>query len=214
MLRQLMTNRSAQGLLITLVAFAMVGSAFAWQTVIPTFEHSNRYGGEANSGQRTGSVEYSGSERRVRAGADNIAFTQAEINWNMSHGYPAEVFHISPKNQDGGVCTLIRTVSGWNWTNLPGNSLTSKGCGIGNGYNGNELRFYYTASGTSTAVTYYIQSLYKDTGYNGTQGSKTIGQIGVDSYSTDALGVRQNNDFHGKVCINPDTTYAPTNGVC
>lgn len=214
MQKRLVSNRPLQGLLVVLVALATVGSAFAWQTFTPGFEHSSRFGGEANSGNRTGSVEYSGPERRVRAGAQDIAYTQAAINWNKNNGYPAFVFHISPKNQDGGVCTAIRTVSGWNYTNLPGASVTSKGCGIGNGYNGNEIRFYYDANSASSVTTYYTQSLYKDTAYNGTQQSKTVGQIGFDSYSTNLAGVRQFNDFHGKVCINPDTTYQSTNGVC
>jgi hypothetical protein len=214
MIRRIRKLQFAMLVMLVGVSFFMVEQALAWQTVINGFEHSNRYGGEANSGVRTGSVEYNGSERDIRAGADHIAFTQSEIDWNKQHGYPAEVFHISPKNQDGGVCTAIRTVSGWNWSNLPGSSITSKGCGIGNGYNGNEIRFYYDANGASTSVNYYIQSLYKDTAYNGTQGSKTTGQIGLDSYSTDVFGQRKYNDFHGKVCINPDTTYAPTNGVC
>ncbi|MDQ2997026.1 MAG: hypothetical protein M3R61_08235 [Chloroflexota bacterium] len=215
MLGRLIANRSIQGLLVALVTLATVGNALAWQTVISGFAHPTRYGGEAESGNRTGSVEYSGSERRVRAGADNIAYTQAQINWNKSSGYsPAEVFHISPKNTGGGTCTAIRTVSGWNWTNLPSNTLTSKGCGIGNGYNGNELRFYYNPNGASTAVTYYIQSLYKDTGYNGTQGSKTTGEINLDSYAANWAGVRQYNDNHGKICINPDATYAPGASGC
>jgi hypothetical protein len=219
MLQWFRGSRLTQGLVVALVALAAVGNAMAWQTIIATFEHSNRYGGEANSGQRTGSVEYTGSERRIRAGADNIAFTQAQINWNkntlsQTGGYPAEVFHISPKNQAGGVCNNIRIPGsgGWNWTNLPAPSITTKGCSVGQW--GNEVRFYYNPNNASTGATYYIQSLYKDTGYNGTAGSKSTGQIGLDSYTTNVFGIRTNNDFHGKVCINADTTYAPTNGVC
>lgn len=214
MLRRLMSNRLIQGLAVALVISVTVGSAFAWQTVTYGFEHSNRYGGEANSGNRAGAVEYSGSERRVRAGAEYISFTQSEINWNINNGYPAIVFHISPANQEGGICTNIRTVLDWNWTNLPGAKLTSKGCGPGTGYNGNEMRFYYTASAVSASSSYYTQSLYRDTGYNGTQASKTTGQIGFDSYTTDVFGIRQNSDFHGKVCIWFDSTYASTNGLC
>jgi hypothetical protein len=215
MFRWITSNRSAQVVLVVLVALATVGNAFAWQTVLSGFAHPTRYGGEAESGNRTGSVEYSGSERRVRAGADNIAYTQAQINWNKNSGYsPAEVFHISPKNTSGGTCTAIRTVSGWNWTNLPGNSIVSKGCGIGNGYNGNEMRFYYNPNGASTLVTYYIQSLYKDTGYNGQQASKATGEINLDSYAVNSLGQHAYGDNHGKICINPDTTYAPGPSGC
>lgn len=215
MQKRLVSNRPLQSLLVVLVALATIGSAFAWQTNSPGFAHPSRYGGEAESGNRTGSVEYSGSERRVRAGAEYIAYTQAQINWNKQSGYsPAEVFHVSPKNTSGGTCTAIRTVSGWNWTNLPSASITSKGCGIGNGYNGNEVRFYYNANGASTSVTYYIQSLYKDTGYNGQQSSKATGEINLDSYAVGSFGNHVFGDNHGKVCIDPDTTYAAGANGC
>jgi hypothetical protein len=60
----------------------------------------------------------------------------------------------------------------------------------------------------------YIQSLYKDTGYNGQQSSKATGEINLDSYAVNAVGIRQRNDNHGKICINPDTTYAPGINGC
>lgn len=214
MQRRIVSNRRFQALVVALIAMAAVGSVFAWQTVIPGFEHLSRYGGEAEWGQRTGSVEYSGSERRVRAGADNISFTQAQINWNRNSGtVPALVFHVSPKNEPGGNCNDIRIpgVSGWNWTNLPGPTISTKGCGTGAD---NEVRFHTDDSRLSSTSRYYIQSLYKDTGYNGSAGSKEPGQIGLDSYATNWYGGHDYADFHGKVCINADTTYGPTAGAC
>jgi hypothetical protein len=118
------------------------------------------------------------------------------------------------ENAEGGTCNNIRILgaSGWNWTNLPGANITTKGCSAGQ--LGNEVRFHTDDNQLSAATTYYIQSLYKDTGYNGTAGSKSTGQIGLDSYATNWYGGHDFSDFHGKVCINPDTTYAPTNGSC
>lgn len=214
MARRFVSNRPFRLGFAVLLALAMIGNALAWQTVIPGFEHLTRYGGEAEWGHRTGSVEYSGSERRVRAGADNVSFTQAQINWNKnSSTVPALVFHISPKNEPGGNCNDIRIpgASGWNWSNLPGVTIATKGCGFGAD---NEVRFHIDDSALSAASMYYIQSLYRDTGYNGTAASKEPGQIGLDSYATNWYGGHDAADFHGKVCINPDTTYAPTAGAC
>ena len=214
MSQRFMSNRSTRLVLGMLLALMTVGSVLAWQTVIPGFEHLSRSGGEAEAGQRTGSVEYSGSERRVRAGADNVSFTQAQIDWNRnSSTVPALVFHVSPKNEPGGNCNDIRIpgASGWNWSNLPGVTIATKGCGL---QADNEVRFHIDDSALSAISTYYIQSLYRDTGYNGTAGSKETGQIGLDSYATNWYGGHDYADFHGKVCINPDTTYAPTAGAC
>jgi hypothetical protein len=201
---------------LSLLAISASETVFAWQTIIRSFDHNNRYGGEAESGTRAGSVEYTGSERRVRVGASEIAYRQSQIdwmrNWQATYGNltNAFVFHVNPKNGQGNTCTNIRTVNGWNWTNLPNASLTSKGCGIVNGYNGNEMRFYFNANAVSASLTYYSQSLYKDTGYNGTHASKAEGEMNYDSYATNRFGIGQHKDNHGKICINPDTTYTPT----
>lgn len=215
MFRRLVSHRPLLSIITALFALVIVGNALAWQTVTLGFEHHTPYGGEAQSGQRTGSVEYSGSDRRIRAGADHIAFTQAQINWNKnSSTVPALVFHVSPKNADGGVCNNIRIpgASGWNWTNLPASNISTKGCGFGQ--LGNEVRFHADDTQLSATSTYYIQSLYKDQNYNGTAGSKATGQIGLDSYATNAIGGHDYSDFHGKVCINPDATYAAASGSC
>ena len=212
--RRFVSNRSIQFIFVVLLVLTTVSSAFAWQTVIPGFHHLSRYGGEAESGNRAGSVEYSGTERFVRAGASHIFFTQAQIDWNRnSSTVPALVFHVSPKNEPGGNCNNIRIpgASGWNWSNLPGLNITTKGCGLGAD---NEVRFHIDDGALLANTTYYIQSLYRDTGYNGTAVSKATGQIGLDSYATNWYGGHDFSDFHGKVCIDPDTTYAPANGVC
>lgn len=204
----------------SIATFGLAQTAYAWQTTIWSFAHTNQYGGSANSGTRTGSVEYSGMERRVRVGAQNIAYTPAQqawmVNWQTQNGLTtnAFVFHVNPKNTSGDVCTNIRTVSGWNWTSLPNASVTSKGCGIGSGYNGNEIRFYFNPNNLNTSLTYYAQSLYKDTGYNSTNSSKALGEMNYDSYATNVFGVRVHNDYHGKICINLDITYPPSASGC
>ena len=197
---------------LAVAAFGLTQTAYAWQTAIWSFGQAAPYGGEANSGTRTGAVEYSGSERRVRVGAQDIAYSQSHIDWMKNNIYQnAFVFHVNPKNGTGGTCTSIRNVNGWNWTNLPSASIDLKGCSSAPG---NEVRFYFDKNGLSASATYYAQSLYKDTAYNGSPASKTVGEMNYDSY-TALAGVGVNKDNHGKICIDPDTTYAPgTSGSC
>lgn len=208
MLRRSMSNQSAQFVVIALLAALAFSSAKAWQSVQP-FGHLQRYGGEADKGNATGQVEYAGNERRVRAGGQDVVWQQAQVNWmRNASGIPAMVFHVTPKDQNGDVCGKIRVVDGWSWGNLPGQSVTTKGCGW---EADNEVRFYFDENTTNAGQAYWFQSLFKDTGYNGPGTPKEQGQVGIDSYWTN-LGVRQNNDFHGKTCVEPDATRTPAGG--
>ena len=195
---------------IALIAVSSVNVALAWQNSMP-FGHTNRYGGEADSGTMTGQVEYAGTERRIRAGGQNVKWTAAGIAWmKAASGIPAMVFHATPKDQNGDVCGKVRTVGGWSWGNLPGQAPETKGCGWGDD---NEVRFYFDENSTVGGVSYWFQSLFRDTGYSGAGTPKEPGQIVVDTYWT-MSGIRQNNDFHGKICFENNSTRNPAAGAC
>jgi hypothetical protein len=198
----------------SLIVLTTAGTAEAWQTIIPGFDHLSPYGGEAEWGKKTGGVEYVGRERYVRAGADEVFYTNAQVAWNKAQSsVPALVFHVAEKNKPGNKCTNLRIpgVANWNWSNLPGVRISTTGCGLDPD---NEVRFHAEKTKLVGGVKYFIQSLYRDTGYNAGAGPKEVGQIGLDSYATNWLGGHDFSDFHGKVCIDPDWTYAPARGVC
>lgn len=211
MIRRAVSTRPAQLAVVVLLSAIALSPAFAWQMFV-NFGHTNRYGGEADIGSINGQVEYPNAATRwVRAYSSNVKWTQAQINWMKSaSGIPAMVYHITPKNQNGDVCGKLRTLNNWNWSNLPGVSPSTKGCGV---ESDNEVRFYFDENTTVAGQAYWFESVFTDTGFSGAGTPKEPGQVGIDTYWTN-LGVRQNNDFHGKICVNADQALSAVAGVC
>lgn len=90
----------------------------------------------------------------------------------------------------------------WSWSNLPGVSFSTKGCGLGAD---NEWRA--NVGGTiSTGTNYYFQHLFDDTVDGGT------GEITVNTYWVNAMG--GSGPYHGKFCINSSSVYAASPAGC
>lgn len=201
-------------LIVLIVALTVVSTALAW-TVYPAFGHGSRYGGEADSGNLGGQLEFPGSDRYARASGEHVKWTAAQVTWITAnrgiHGsfnyQPAMVFHAFQNTGSG--CGNFRSEgigSGWNWSNLPGFYTWGKStCFSGKN---NEIRFI--ATGTIVAGTeYYYQSMFRDQTYPGTS---STGMITADSYWDQwGLGTHfgQYNDFHTKYCISTTTVFVP-----
>jgi hypothetical protein len=206
-------------LILFLVAFVVligtvVQPTFAWQVGLP-YGHSNRFGGEADSGWHRGQIEFAGSERRVRAGDDYVRWTQSQINWwranGNSHNRPAMVFHAFVL--DSNTCGDIRIVNaGWSWANFPGwrpEHIYTKKAGCWRGRN-NEIRFLiYQYNQLVANQPYYFQHLFRDMKYNGSQRGK--GKITVDTYHDRWPwhdGVQK--DYHTVFCVMDNSDTATT----
>lgn len=203
-------------LMFTLMMLAglLVRSAFAWQVGLP-YGHTNRFGGEADSGWHRGQIEFAGSERRIRAGDDYVKWTQSQINWWLANGNsnnrPAMVFHaFAPESNSCGDIRIVNPA--WSWANFPGwstaNIYTKKaGCWWGQD---NEIRFLiYNYNQLIAGRDYYFQHLFRDTKYNGTQRGK--GKITVDTYHDRwpwHEGVQ--NDYHTVFCVKDNSDVATT----
>jgi hypothetical protein len=198
--------RSLAAFLASVLLIGTVGTALAWQ-VYPAFGHAARYGGEADSGNLGGQLEFPSGQRWVRASGEHVKWTSSGVSWIASHtnsiDKPAMVFHVFQLNADD--CGNFRSegYSGWNWSNLPGYYLWGKAtCGSGKQ---NEIRFI--ATGTIVAGTeYYYQSVFKDQTYPGTWSD---GRVTTDSYWDRNLGITHEGvykDFHTKFCITTGAT--------
>lgn len=194
-------------LAFVLSLFVLVPVAFAWQ-VYPAFGHNSRYGGEADSGNLGGQLEYPTGYRLARASGEHVKWTASEVSWittnRSSTDQPAMVFHVFQRDLDD--CGNFRsesTGSGYNWSNLPNYYIWGKAtCGSGRN---NELRFII--NGTIVAGTeYYYQSIFYDYAYPGTS---STGRVTADSYwDRNILGVHAKvyNDYHIKFCIPSGTS--------
>jgi len=209
-----------QGSMFVLICVVLVGfvtpTTLAWQVDLP-YGHDNRFGGEADSGWHRGQVEFAGSERRVRAGDDNVKWTQNQINWWLANGdsnnRPAMVFHaFKPDSNNCGDIRIVNTA--WSWANFPGwstNDIHTKRAGCLTGKH-NEIRFLiynYNQLQPGTSTSYYFQHLFKDTKYNGSQRGK--GKITVDTYHDRWSwhdGVQK--DYHTVFCVKDNSDVATT----
>jgi hypothetical protein len=191
-------------LLISL--FVLVPAVFAWQ-VYPAFGHATPYGGEADSGNLGGQIEYPSGWRLARASGEHVNWNSSEVSWITSNrnmtDQPAMVFHIFQLGVDDcGTFRSENTGSGYNWSNLPDYYIWGKST-CGSGMN-NELRFII--NGTIIAGTeYYYQSVFYDYAYPGTS---STGRVTADSYwDRNILGIHYKiyNDYHIKFCIDSGT---------
>jgi len=94
-------SKMRSGALVTIIFIIAIIFSFskhilAWQVSVP-YSHNNRFGGEAESGWHRGNVEFSGSQRWIRAGDDYVFWTQQQVSWWITHGdshnRPAMVYH-------------------------------------------------------------------------------------------------------------------------
>jgi hypothetical protein len=193
-------------LLLLVVVF--VQPALAWQVNVP-YGHNNRFGGEANAGWHRGGVEFASStERWVRSGDDNVAWTQNELNWWSANGNssnrPAMVYHAFKDVNDNGCGDIQIVNSGWSWSNLPGwSTWTKTTCLLGPQ---NEIRFLiYGYPQLSVSTTYYFQHVFRDQKFFNSGGvSRGKGKVTVDTYhDRDQLGthVGVTQDYHGVFCV-------------
>ena len=184
-------------------------SVVAWQSSI-IYGHTNRFGGEAESGYHRGQVEFSGNKRYVRAGDDYVYWTSNQIGWIIANGSsdkrPALVYHAFAPNTNH--CNAIRATS-WSWSNLPGWQPYNKGCGA----TGNEVRFLiYSYYSLSAGTKYYFQHLFEDTDY---PNHYTHGEITTDSYwDVGWYHWGQYKDYHTKFCVGDSLTFNPSSGNC
>jgi hypothetical protein len=74
------TAIKAMALALVLSLFVLVPVAFAWQ-VYPAFGHNSRYGGEADSGNLGGQLEYPMGYRLARASGEHVKWTASEVSW-------------------------------------------------------------------------------------------------------------------------------------
>lgn len=188
---------------------------FAWQVSLP-YGHSNRFGGEADSGWHRGQIEFAGSERRIRAGDDYVRWTQSQINWWLANGNsnnrPAMAFHaFAPNSNSCGDIRIVNTA--WSWSNFPGwnnnTGIYTKRAGCWTGYH-NEIRFLiYNYNQLVPGRDYYFQHLFRDTKYNGSQRGK--GKVTADTYHDRGPwheGVQ--NDYHTVFCVRDTSDVATT----
>ena len=195
------------GIVFFLSFFVFVPATLAYD-VYPAFGHSNLFGGEANSGNLGGQIEFPSGQRYVRASGEHVKWTSSGVSWINSHrnstDQPAMVFHVFALSSD--TCGNIRSEApngSWNFSNLPQFYIWGKStCNSGKN---NELRF--VTPGTIVAVTeYYYQSVFRDQTYPGTW---STGRVTADTYwDRNILGVHQRiyNDFHIKFCVGSGAT--------
>lgn len=188
-------NRKLGLLLLVILILLLVTTVHAWDTSAK-YGHDFQTDWSADDGYHRGQVEWSGGDRRIRAGDDNV-------KWNSyssgGSGHLAMVYHAFQRNTNSCGDIRVGDIS-WSWSNLPGVNFSTKGCGLGTD---NEWRA--NVSGTiSTTSTYYFQHLFDDTQDGGT------GEITVNSYWVNVLG--GSGPYHGKFCINSSSVYAASPG--
>jgi len=202
------TQKGLASLLTIILLLSTAGVVWAWG-VYPAFGHLARYGGEADSGNLGGQIEFPTGYRYIRASGEHVKWTSSQVSWITTNRglylgldyQPAMVFHVF--KLDGSSCGDIRsegTGSGWNWSNLPGYYVWGKStCNSGKK---NEIRFI--ATGTIVAGTeYYYQSVFVDQKYSATW---STGMVTTDSYwdrKYPLTGWHEGyyNDFHTKFCV-------------
>lgn len=185
-------NRKLGFALFIFLIVSLVTTAYAWSTYIQ-YGHDYQTDWSADNGYHRGQVEWSGSDRRIRAGDDYVKWNTYVPN---STGHLAMVYHAFKPNTND--CGDIRVGNNsWSWSNLPQVSYSTKGCGAGAD---NEWRA--NVYGTiSTSTNYYFQHLFDDTKDGGT------GEITVNTYWVSISG---SGPYHGKFCINSTSVYAPS----
>lgn len=210
-------QRLGIAMFVVVLVGALVSPTFAWQVSVQ-YGHSNRFGGEADSGWHRGQIEFAGAERRVRAGDDYVKWQQVQLNWWAANGNasnrPAMVYHaFNGHGANDNGCGDIRIAnSGWSWSNLPNYQIYTKKAGCLTG-NDNEIRFLiYGYPNLVANQSYYFQHLFKDEKWSnsgGTQRGK--GKITTDTYhDRDTIfghdGIAK--DYHGVFCV-PDNNNTP-----
>lgn len=200
-----------------LALFIATDAIYAWQVGVQ-YGHNNRFGGEADSGWHRGQVEFSGNERRVRAGDDYIRWKQNQLNWWATNGNAsnrlAMVYHAFKLNSND--CGDIKIANkGWSWSDLPGWQTWSKRAGCWTGTD-NEIRFLIYNYGALVAdQPYYFQHLFQDEKWSNSGGTQRgEGKITTDTYHdrdnflVGHEGVTQ--DYHAVFCVwsNNDTAGA------
>lgn len=188
-------NRTLGVVLITALMLLLASTIYAWDTAA-RYAHDYHTSWSADDGYHRGQNEWSGSDRRIRAGDDYVRW---DTYSSGGSGHLAMVYHAFKPNTND--CGDIRVGnSSWSWSNLPGVSFSTKGCGIGAD---NEWRA--NVSGTiSTGTNYYFQHLFDDTKDGGT------GEITVNTYWVNVFG--GSGPYHGKFCINSSSVYAASPG--
>lgn len=188
-------NRKLGVILITALVLSLATTIYAWDTAA-RYVHDYQTGWSADDGYHRGKNEWSGSDRRIRAGDDYVKW---DTYSSKGSGHLAMVYHaFKPNTNDCGDIRVGNT--SWSWSNLPSVSYSTKGCGLGAD---NEWRA--NVSGTiSTGTNYYFQHLFDDTKDGGT------GEITVNTYWVNAFG--GSGPYHGKFCINSSSVYAASPG--
>ena len=188
-------NRTLKVVLITALILLLVTTAYAWDTAA-RYVHDYHTAWSADDGYHRGQNEWSGSDRRIRAGDDYVKWDSYSSG---GAGYLAMVYHAFAPNTNS--CGDIRVGNlDWSWSNLPDVSYSSKGCLAGKD---NEWRAKVVGT-ISTGTYYYFQHLFDDTKDGGT------GEITVNTYWVNALG--GSGPYHGKFCINSTSVYAASPG--
>jgi hypothetical protein len=159
--------------------------AFAWQVGLE-YGHSNRFGGEADSGWHRGNIEVGTTYRDVRAGGDHVTWGGSQLLWwdnnGDSNNRPAMVFHAFKRSSNQ--CGDIRVGNlSWSWSDFPGwttSDLYTKRAGCLTGAD-NEIRFLiYDYSDLVEDQDYYFQHIFQDTKFNGSVRGE--GKITADTY--------------------------------
>lgn len=181
-------------LLLTALIMSLVTTVYAWDTSAK-YGHDHQTSWSADDGYHRGQNEWSGGDRRIRAGDDYV-------KWNTyssgGSGHLAMVYHaFKPNTNDCGDVRVGN--SSWSWSNLPNVNFSTKGCGLGA-----ENEWRANVYGTiSTGTNYYFQHLFDDTQDGGT------GEITVNTYWVNIGG---SGPYHGKFCINSTSVYAASPG--
>ncbi|MBP8251796.1 MAG: hypothetical protein KAX40_05495 [Herpetosiphon sp.] len=199
---------------LTILVSLTIQNVFAWQVSVQ-YGHTNRFGGEADSGWHRGQVEFANGNRLVRAGDDYVVWTQAQVAWIKANSgllhRPGMVYHAFARNSND--CGDIRIANvAWSWSNLPNYQLYTKKAGCWTG-NNNEIRFLiYGYNNLLPNTNYYFQHLFKDELWTNT-GVRGTGKITTDTYWESDVwvlheGVTQ--DYHGVFCVpnNNDIAFA------
>ena len=181
-------------LILAALLIPLVATVYAWDTAA-NYGHDDHTSWSADDGYHRGQNEWSGSDRRIRAGDDYV-------KWNSyspgGSGHLAMVYHaFKPNTNDCGDVRVGN--SSWSWSNLPNVNFSTKGCGLGA-----ENEWRANVYGTiSTGTNYYFQHLFDDTQDGGT------GEITVNTYWVNIGG---SGPYHGKFCINSTSVYAASPG--
>jgi hypothetical protein len=188
-------NHKLGVILFTVLILSLVTTTYAWDTAA-RYVHDYHTSWSADDGYHRGKAEWSGGDRRIRAGDDYV-------KWNTyssgGSGHLAMVYHAFKPNTNDCGDIRVGNIS-WSWSNLPSVSYSTKGCGWG-ADNQWRANIYGTIT---TGTNYYFQHLFNDTQNGGN------GEITVNTYWVNVFG--GSGPYHGKFCINSSGVYAASPG--